>query len=238
VISAVVGMGAAAAGLVYLGSPWIAVLFGSATVGAVRQARKIWLFGADSKQGLDAELGRARAAVARGDANVALAVAEEVLGRARTSPMRNGAVLALAWAQATLGRPLVARELLERLERDGPVDAFLLAAVEDALGSPEAARARLEAAHREGMKDADATKLLIDLYAREGKLTRAIEVAMQELEVLGREAAAAVLSEAMARGAYAPAADLAARMFEVFGDPADAVTGARAAALAGKRAPL
>jgi hypothetical protein len=54
--------------------------------------------------------------------------------------------------------------------------------------------------------------------------------------VLGRDAALSVLVEAMARGAYVSAADLAARMFELYGEPADGLAEARASALAGNRA--
>jgi len=237
VVSAVVGSAAASAGFIYLGSPWIAILFGSATVNAVRQARQIWLFAADRRAGLDAELVKARAAVASGDAAAAVAIAENIVARSRTPLTRNGAFLTLAWAQAVLGRAVAARELIERLERGVPVDAYLLAAVEDALGSPEAARARLETSRQQGVKDVDATKLLIDLYARDGQLSRAIGVATEELDVLGPHAGRAVLSEAMAKGAYEAAATLAARMFEAYGDPSDAVIEARASALSGKRAP-
>jgi len=236
IISAAVGLAAAVGGFVFLRSPWMAVLFGSATVSAVRQMGLIWRFRADRKAGLDAELAKARAAVASGDAQGVIAIAENIVTRARTPLTRNGGLLALAWAQASLGRSVAARELIERLERGVPVDAYLLAAVEDALGSPEGARARLEAARQAGVKDADATKLLIDLYARDGQLSRAVDVATQELDVLGRDAALSVLVEAMARGAYVSAADLAARMFELYGEAADGLAEARASALAGNRA--
>jgi Zn-dependent protease len=234
-ISGFVGFAAAAAGLVFLRSPWIAVLFGSATIGAVRQVQQIWRLGADSKAGLDGELEKARAAVSRGDPTGALATAETIVAQARTARTRNGAILALAWAQASLGRPVAARELIERLDGSAPIDVYLLAAVEDALGSPERASARLEAARQEGLKDVDAIKLLIDLYARDGQLSRAVDVAAQELEVLGREAASAVLAEAVTREAHVAAANLAARMFEVYGDPADAFAEARLQALGGNR---
>src|SRR5258708_23469115 len=106
IISAVVGSAAAAAGLLYLNSPWIAVLFGSASLGAVRQVRRVWYFGADLKAGLDAELVRARAGVARGDAEDVLVIARTVAARAHAPVIRNGATLAMAWAQATLVPPV------------------------------------------------------------------------------------------------------------------------------------
>jgi Zn-dependent protease len=236
-ISATVGSAVAVAGFVYLGSPgfWIALLFGSATLGAVRQVRRIWHFGADHKAGFDAELLRARETVARGDAQEVLTIARNVAAGAQAPITRNGATLAMAWAQAALGRAVAARELLERLEPGVPVDPYLLAAVEDALGSPEGARARLETARLQGMKDPEAIKLLIDLYVRDDKFSLAVDVAAEELDVLGRDAGRTVLAEAMSRGAYDAAASLASRMFEVYGEPLDALAEARAAALSGKR---
>ncbi len=237
VISASVGVAVAVAGFFYFASPWIALLFGSAAVNAMRQVGRLRSYDVDRKAGLDAELVKIRAAVIEGKANEVLAASERIMSRARTPAIKNDAVLALAWAHATLGRAVSARELLEKLERDAPVDAYLLAAVEDALGSPEAARARLEAARQQGLKDPEAMKLLIDLYARDGQLSRAVEVAIDEIESLGRDAARAVLDAAMVQGAYHSAADLAACLVAKYGEPSDAVEHARASALAEQTRP-
>ncbi len=232
VISALVGMVVALGGFFYFQSPWIALLFGSAAVNATRQARGLWSHEVDRKAGLYAVLAQVRERVVEGKATEVLVSGERIVGRARTPVIRNDALLALAWAHATLGRPVIAREFIEKVERDAPVDAYLLAAVEDALGSPESARARLEAARQHGLRDREATKLLIDLYARDGQLSRAAEVATEEIDTLGRDASRVVLDAAMAQGAYRSAALLAARLVEKYGDPSDVAESARASALA------
>jgi Zn-dependent protease len=219
-VSAVVGSMVAVWGLgnqLY----WIALLFGSATVSAIRQVRRLWSGRADWKAGLEADVARARLGIARGDAEEVLALSQNIVARARSPLTKNAGLLSLAWAHATLGRAVAARELVEKMDRSVPSDSYLLAALEDALGSPERARARLEAERLQGVKQAASIKLLIDLYARDGQLSRAVELATEELETLGRDDARAVLSAALAQGAYVAAAALAARLVEVYGDPSD-----------------
>jgi hypothetical protein len=176
------------------------------------------------------------AAMSRGDATGVLAMAESIVERARTPATKNAGLLALAWAHATLGRVAVAREIVEKLERDVPPDPYLFAALEDALGAPERARALLEAARQQRWKSPNMTKLLIDLYARDGQMSRAADVALEDLELLGHDDARAVVSAAMAQGSHRAAAALAARMFEQWADPADGLDEARARALAGDAA--
>jgi hypothetical protein len=53
-------LAAAVGGFVFLKSPWMAVLFGGATVSAIRQIGLIWRFRADPQGGLDAGLAKAR----------------------------------------------------------------------------------------------------------------------------------------------------------------------------------
>jgi hypothetical protein len=215
IISAAVGATAAILGYLRLNSLWIAFLFGSAAVSGIRQARLLWLSKADHDAGLDDELARARACIARGEVDEVSTVGEGIVARARTSQTRNAGRLAQAWAHATRGRQGHARDIIEKLERDAPADPYLVAAVEDALGSPERARAWLEAERRQGIKRPESIKLLIDLYAREGDLERAVDTATEALDVLSRADAEAVLAAAVAGGASGAASRLKTRLEEL-----------------------
>jgi len=219
VISGVVGTAVALLGYFRLNNLWIAFLFGSAAVGAIRQVRWLWLSKADRDAGLEEELGRARAAIARGDADQVLRHADDIIGRARTNAIKNAGLLVQAWAQATLGRRAEARATIERLERDTPTDPYLVAAVEDALGSPERARAWLEAERRQGIRRTESVKLLIDLYARGGELERAVDLATESLDVLSEEDARAVLAAGVGAGASNETARLAAAIEGKFAKP-------------------
>jgi Zn-dependent protease len=215
-ISGVVGTAVALLGYFRLNNLWVAFLFGSAAVGAIRQVRSLWLSNADRKAGLDDALARARAGIVRGDANEVLKHAERIVGQARTSALKNAGFLVQAWAQATLGRRVEARESLERLERDTPTDPYLVAAVEDALGAPERARAWLEAERRQGVQRTESVKLLIDLYARSGELERAVDLAADAIDVLSEEDARAVLAAGVAGGASSETARLTAAIEKTF----------------------
>jgi Zn-dependent protease len=210
IISGTVGTAVAILGFLLLNNVWIAFLFGSAALAAIRQVRWLWLAKADRDAGLDEELARTRSAIARGEVDAVTAHAARIVEQARTSALKNAGLLAQAWAHATLGRRAEARETIERLAQDAPADPYLVAAVEDALGSPERARAWLEAEHRQGVKRIESIKLLIDLYARGGELERAVDLATDSLDVLSEADARAVLAAAVAGGASGEASRLAA----------------------------
>jgi Zn-dependent protease len=233
VISALVGSGVAALALLILHQPWIAMIFGAAALTSVRQARYGWYASADQRLGLHDQLTKARAGIVEGRPDEVKRIGDDVVLRARTAIVRNGGLLAIAWAEASRGHTMSAREALERLERGVAVDSFLLAAVEEALGSPARARTILEAARRQGVKSNETTKFLIDLCAREGDLASATRVAIEDADALGQVDGRAVLTAAMSGSAHGSAAELAARLFALYGDPADAVDEARALALSG-----
>ena len=210
IISGTVGTAVAILGFLLLNNVWIAFLFGSAALAAIRQVRWLWLAKADRDAGLEEELARTRSAIARGEVDAVTAHAARIVEQARTSALKNAGLLAQAWTHATLGRRAEARETIERLAQDAPADPYLVAAVEDALGSPERARAWLEAEHRQGVKRIESIKLLIDLYARGGELERAVDLATDSLDVLSETDARAVLAAAVAGGASGEASRLAA----------------------------
>jgi Zn-dependent protease len=230
-ISATVGVAVALVGWKF-GLLFVAILFASAAVSSMRQLRAAWLFRKERVDGIDGELANVKAAMMRGDTKQVLALSEALVNRARTPATKNGALIAMAWAQATEGRTVAAREIIERLQADGHPDLYFLAALEDVLGSAERARALLEAARQQGWRRADTTKLLIDLYARDGQMVRATEVAGEDLESLDAADARAVVTAAMAQRAYRAAAGLSAKIFAKWGDPSDQLQEARAWALA------
>ena len=103
-----------------------------------------------------------------------------------------------------------------------------MAAVEDALGSPERARAWLEAERRQGVKRIESIKLLIDLYARDGDLERAVQLAADSVDVLSEQDARAVLAAAVEGGASVEAARLASAIERAYApSDGDAVRGRR-----------
>ncbi|HMJ53419.1 MAG TPA: site-2 protease family protein [Polyangiaceae bacterium] len=219
IISGTVGTAVAILGYVFLNSLWVAFLFGSAAVTAIRQVRFLWLSKADRDAGLDEELAGVRAAIAHGEVDDVRKRAARIVEQARTTSLKNAGLLAQAWAHATLGRRAEARETIERLERDAPADPYLVAAVEDALGAPERARAWLEAERRQGVQRAESIKLLIDLYARAGELERAVGLAADSVDVLSEEDARAVLAAAIGGGASGEASRLAAAIERAYAKP-------------------
>ncbi len=213
--------------------PFGVILFGFAAFNAFSQARVARENDVDRREGLDDQLQKAKAALDRGELEDAYVLADDVVRRARTAPVRNGGYTALAWIHVGRGEGRLARRALEQIEPRGAVDPYTWAAVEDAAGSPERARAILVEARRQGFVTAEATKLLIDLLAREGRLEEAVEVAHEDAPLLAPEDVRAVVRAAIEGGSARVAARLAGRLFEIHADAGDAVDEARALATAG-----
>jgi len=233
VISAVVGIGTALAGFILFRSLWLAFLFGTAAVSAISQARAAWSTNVDVRDGLEDSLQKAKDALGRGALDDAYLFADDVVRRARTAPMRNGGYTALAWIHLAKDEGRLAREALSHIEPREAIDPYTYAAVEDAAGDPRRAREVLEEARRAGVWNGEMTKLLIDLYAREGNLERAVEVATEDVEHLGADELRAVVRAAIDGHAYRHAATLAGRLFEIHGAQDDALDEARALSLMG-----
>jgi len=227
----------AAIGIAYLGfkvqSPFIIVLFGFAAVHAIGQARLARAGSNDLREGLDEQLKKARAALDRGDTDDAWLLADDVLRRARSQALKNGALTALAWVHVQRGEGQRARLALSKLEPQGAVDPYTVAAVEDAAGDADSAQRILEEARAQGFRTPDAAKLLIDLNARRGRIERAIEVAQEDAPILGADDLHAVYAAAIESGASRGAARIAARAFELHGRATDALDEARALVAAG-----
>lgn len=231
IISTVVGATVAVLG-VKLGSPWIAFLFGAAAFSGIGLGRRAWDARADVRGGFEAAIAKAKRLLAEERWGDAIVLADDVVRRARTLPVRNAGWTALAWAHAGKGEGALARDALGHIEPRGAIDPYTIAVVEDAAGAPERARGVLAAARELGMRSAEMTRLLVDLHARDGRLDRAVEVAIEDAALLPHDDARAVLSAAIDGGEYRRAAELADRMFGLFGDPRDVADEARAFALA------
>lgn len=233
VISALFAGAVALYGGLALHSPFLVVLFGFAAVSAISQARAARAGDVDRRAGLEDQLMKAKAALARGDLDDAYILADDVVRRARTMPVRNGAWTALAWVHVERGEGALAREAIGHVEPRFAVDPYTLAAVEDAAGDAGRARAILEEARRRGVRIAPATKLLIDLLARDGRIEAAVDVAVEDAHLLEVADVRAIYHASLDAGAPRAAARLAARLFELHEQAADAVDEARALATAG-----
>ncbi|MBI2388230.1 MAG: hypothetical protein HYV09_01325 [Deltaproteobacteria bacterium] len=215
----------------YLRQIFIVVLFGFAAVQAIGQARLAWAARVDARDGLERLLASAKLALERGELDDAHLIADDVIGRAKSQAVRNGGYTALAWVFVERGQGSKAKAALAEIDPPYAVDPYTMAAVEDAAGDAGRARAILEEARRQGFRTIEAGKLLIDLYARDGRLEAAVDVAQEDADLLSRDEVHAVFQAAMDGGATRAAARVAARMFELHGRPSDAIDEARALAL-------
>lgn len=231
IVSTAVGVLVALLG-VRLRNPFIVFFFATSAVRGIALARRALEARSDMRAGLDEAIGKAREALAREAWGEAIAIAEDVVRRAKTLPVRNAGWTALAWAHAGKGAGVLAREALGHIEPRSAIDPYTIAVVEDAAGAPERARGVLSAARDLGMRSAEMTKLLVDLLARDGRLDRAVEIAIEDAALLPHDDGRAVLAAAIEGGQFRRAAALADRMFELFADPRDVADEARALARA------
>ena len=229
--------GAAAAAIALLGfklhSPFMMVLFGFAAIHAIGNARTAWAGIADRRAGLEDQLQKARNALDRGDLDDAWLLADDVVRRARTQPVRNGGWTAIAWVFVGRGDGLRARQALTKVDPPFAIDPYTIAAVEDAAGDPSRARTVLEEARKQGYRTPEASKLLIDLSARDGRLERSIDLALDDADILNPDDVRAVQRAALETGSARGAARLAARLFELHGRADDALAEARSLIVAG-----
>ncbi len=212
---------------------FLVLFFGFAAMHAIGQARIARAGSVDLRDKLDEQLKKARVAIERGQTDDAWLLADDVIRRARSAALRNGGYTALAWVHVQRGEGQRARQALAKLEPQGAVDPYTVAAVEDAAGDPDSAQRILEEARHHGFRTGAAAKLLIDLHARRGRIERAVEIAQEDAALLGVEELRAVYRAALESGASRGAARIASRLFELHGKADDALDEARALATAG-----
>lgn len=209
------------------------LLFGLAAWSNYQQARQLWAAGVDRRDGLEARLLEARAALGADDLDTAHRLARDVAERAQTLPVRNGAFTALAWVAISRGDGVAARAAVREVTPQWAIDPYTLAAVEDCAGDTEGARRVLEEARRHGLRAVDMTKLHIDLLARDGRVADAVALATEDADLLPVVDARAVVRAGIDADVLRPSADLAARLFALHHQADDAVEEARAWALLG-----
>lgn len=234
VVGAIVAVGVAAAAVALLKQAFIIPLFfGLAAWTNYQQARQLWAAGIDQRDGVEALLRDARTALEAGDLDQAYALAQEVVQRAQTLPVRNGGFTALAWVAITRGNGALARAAVREVTPQWAVDPYTLAAVEDCAGDEDGARRVLEEARRHGLRAVEMTKLHVDLLARQGRIADAVALAFEDADLLPVADARAVVRAGIEADVLRPAAELAARLFELHRQAEDAVEEARAHALLG-----
>jgi tetratricopeptide (TPR) repeat protein len=149
-------------------------------------------------------------------------LANSVTAQARSNATANEAWHLTAWAELELGQAHEARASLQRVVPSYSVDAFCLAAVEAALGRVSRAVALLEGARADAPLGVEATKLLVDSYARLGLFARACTVTKEALGVLDPTDTRRVIEAAYLQNANGPATELAAALALLTGSAEDA----------------
>jgi Zn-dependent protease len=234
-ISVVVALVIAVEGLVILRSAVVVFLFGSAAFASCGRLLGRRRIEAEQALELPEQLQRARALLARGEAERARQLATRVGVRAQLNATANAAWEIVAWAELEQERPEKAHSTLHRIRPVADIDTYCLAAVEAARGRSRHAIALLERARSIGKSRLDAIKLLIDLYAQIGELDHACAVASAELTALHPDDTRRVIEAAFELSAFAPATKLAGELFALTGSPDDAVSNAYGLARMGDR---
>jgi tetratricopeptide (TPR) repeat protein len=214
-----VALAAAGCGLVALGAAslglnafrifgFVLLAAGGATATVIRSIRTSRELDAPAMAGVEC----ARALLEQGDHFGAARAASNAVALARTSRTRTAALTTLAWAALGQGYAERAKAALERVDPPHALDLYCYAAVQSANGNTDLAIQALELAGGARDLHLDGAKLLIDLYARQGKMDRAVAAALRSREVLGADNCRLVVKAACEAGAYGPAAILASAL--------------------------
>jgi hypothetical protein len=174
---------------------------------------------------------KARAQLDRGSPEDAARTARAAAALAQGPRTRSAALTMLAWAELAMDRPAEAVSVVERVDPQH-LDLYCLAAAQSANGRPALAIAALELARRGGGLSCDGAKLLVDLYATQNRVDRAVVAALENCDALGPDNCRRVFEAACEAGAYAPAAALASALFNTTCAPEDGAALVRALAYA------
>jgi hypothetical protein len=219
-------------GLAVLRSAPVIFVFGvaaAASLFAWGQQRRVEL---EDRLDLPSQLEQARRLFAHGDSERARQLATRVGELARANATANLAWELAAWAELELGLAEEAHGTLGRIRPASDVDDYCLAAVQAARGQIRNAIGLLE---RAPQLELNATKLLIDLYARLGSFERACAVASGGMAILDPDDTRRVIEAAFEADAFGPATKLAGELFAVTASPDDAVSHAYGLARLGDR---
>ena len=230
-------MGATLLGLVALGAstvrgvgfffPGLALL----GVGGVLSAVVLWRRTRDDADSdALAQLAVAHAELERGNPTPAGWAASKAVATAARPRTRNRALSALAWASLGQGCPERAKAALDRVRPSHDISLYCLAAVEAARGRTDLAIQALEVARTAGVLDGEGAKLLVECHLRAFGIERAVLVATQIREMLGRANCNLVVDAARVAGAPVAAATLAA-LLRGEGDAKEALLGGKTPAI-------
>jgi tetratricopeptide (TPR) repeat protein len=248
-ISTIVGF-LLAAGFVYLGEVWGALLFGLSAV----QSYRLFTRAAPEEGGRDREtvpdaqapvppelaalLRAARNALGNEELERASSLAQRVLegdgGTIAVPPTARSAALdVIAWAHLLEGRPEVAAEVLAQIRRIAVPDAGLEGAVLFALKDFPKARQVLEAARAKGDDRKQIVGPLVQILIAQNEVGRAAELALAVVDTLSDDDTRQMAALAVEHRAFASAARLQEALFDRRHLAEDAYEAARAEAQGG-----
>jgi uncharacterized protein YfiM (DUF2279 family) len=130
------------------------------------------------------QVAAARSALAEGRATIAWSIARDAVAWAPDRRRRNAALAVMVKVAIEEKNLRTARELLGRMGPAGQVDPLLEAAIEKADGGAEDAIQALLRARRRPAFGRAAARRLVELCAEENDLARAVEVALDCIDLL------------------------------------------------------
>jgi hypothetical protein len=219
-VATLIGVGiaeiTATVALVALRSPGVAL----AALGAGIALISRW-----AKEGRDladadvvAQIATANGLRAEGQQREAWALACVAARRASRRHSRSSALTLLARIALEEGRIETARELLSRVPMAQRIDLPVQVAIERADGRVDRAIQLLEAARLRGNFSREAARLLVELHAESRDLDRAVQVAVESLDLIAPEDIRAMVSSLNSWGEFRHAATVARAASERMGD--------------------
>ncbi len=130
------------------------------------------------------QIQKASRLLAEGSHAEAWDAADAAARAAAGTPLRDAALTVMVQVAIAEKRCETAREVLERMRHRGLVDPCLEAAIERAGGRADHATAALERARGLPTFGGAAARLLVELYAEAERLDRAVQIALEHLDLL------------------------------------------------------
>jgi eukaryotic-like serine/threonine-protein kinase len=143
--------------------------------------------------------------------------------RASRPRSRDAALTLLAQVALEEGNVEKARGVVRLAEADGRIEVHVQAAIERADGWVDRAIELLDTARRRGTLTREAARLLVELYAETDDLERAVQVAVESLDLIAPEDIRLMILSLNAWGEFCHAATVARALSRKTGDIEDAV---------------
>jgi eukaryotic-like serine/threonine-protein kinase len=164
------------------------------------------------------QIATANALRAEGKYRDAWALACVAARRASRPDSRSSALTLLARVALEEGRIETARELLSRVPIAQRIDLPVQVAIERADGRADRAIQLLEAARLRGNFGREAARLLVELHAEASDLDRAVQVAVESLDLIAPEDVRSMIASLNAWGEFRHAAAVVRAVSERMGD--------------------